>query len=179
MKKIKLPSDKIIIGSTETRFGWVSYAVSPKGLKECRFMFGTKENAEETILSLFGEKQPSSDNSVSASWSELFRTYFDGKLKSFDKIPLDTDGWSDFQKKVYNTVKSIPYGKTASYGAVASFLGNEKASRAVGNALRNNPVPPFIPCHRVISSDKDMCGFSATGGIELKVKILELEKDNS
>ncbi|HQO09377.1 MAG TPA: methylated-DNA--[protein]-cysteine S-methyltransferase [Clostridiales bacterium] len=179
MKKIKLPSNRIIIGSTETRFGWLSFTVTPKGLKECRFMFGTKKLAEEAIVSSLDIKEPLTDDPLSVPWSELFRSYFEGKIKSFDKVPVDSDGWSDFQKKVYNTVKSIPYGKTASYGAVASFLGNEKASRAVGNALKNNPVAPVIPCHRVISSDKDLCGFSASGGIELKLKMLELEKDNS
>jgi methylated-DNA-[protein]-cysteine S-methyltransferase len=178
MKKIKLPRDRTVFGSTETRFGWIAFIVTSKGLKVCRFMFGTKETAEEALLTSFCKHNPVADYALSNSWAELFRTYFEGKLKSFDKIPLDTDGWSDFQKKVYKTVQSIPYGKTASYGAIASFLGNEKASRAVGNALKNNPVPPVIPCHRVISSYKDMCGFSASGGIELKLKMLELEKEN-
>jgi len=142
-------------------------------------MFGSKDNAENEIKKLFEPENIAFEPAISLSWSKLFRDYFDGKIKSFDNIPIDSDSWSDFQKKVYNTVKSIPYGKTASYGTIASYLGNGKASRAVGNALKNNPVPPVIPCHRVIAADKELCGFSAFGGIQLKLKLLELEKDNS
>jgi O-6-methylguanine DNA methyltransferase len=179
MKKIRLPQKGIISGSVETEFGWVSYAISPKGLKECRFMYGTKESAEAGISKLFDPEITEEDKTVSSTWNTAFKEYFSGKLKEFDKIPLDSDGWTDFQKKVYNTVKSIPYGKTASYGTIASYLGNSNASRAVGHALKMNPVPPFIPCHRVIAADKELCGFSALGGVELKLKLLELEKDNN
>lgn len=178
MKKLKLPANDILVDSVETSFGWLSYAVSPKGLKECRFMFGSKENAESGIKKLFDPNRITSDASISLSWSKLFRDYFDGKAKSFENVPLDSDSWSDFQKKVYNTVKSIPYGSTASYGTIASYLGNGNASRAVGNALKNNPVPPVVPCHRVIAADKELCGFSALGGVELKLKLIELEKNH-
>ncbi|MBU4487196.1 MAG: MGMT family protein [Candidatus Delongbacteria bacterium] len=179
MKKLKLPSQNIVIDSVETAFGWISFAISSKGLKESRFMFETKESAEEEISKLFDPDNISSDKKISKEWSQIFKNYFDGKIKSLENIPLDSDSWSAFQKKVYFTVKSIPYGKTASYGTIASYLGNDNASRAVGNALKNNPIPPVIPCHRVIAADKDMCGFSALGGVELKLKLLELEKDNS
>jgi len=178
MKKLKLPLQNTVIGTVQTKFGWVSFAVTPKGLRDCRFMFPSPDGAMDEILKTIAGKPLSEDKNVISTWSVMFKEYFDGSLKTFDKVPLDSDSWTDFQKKVYMTVQSIPYGKTASYGTIASYLGNGNASRAVGNALKNNPVPPVIPCHRVIAADKDLCGFSATGGIELKLKILELEKDN-
>jgi len=179
MKKLKLPAQNIIIEAAETKFGWIAFALSPKGLKESRFMFETRESAENEIRKLFDPEIISADKKITTGWALLFRNYFEGKVKSLSNIPLDDTSWTEFQKKVYNTVKSIPYGKTSSYGTVASFLGNENASRAVGNALKHNPVPPVIPCHRVIASDNDICGFSAVGGVELKLKLLELEKDNT
>ncbi len=178
MKKLMLPEKGIVCACIKTSMGWLAYAVSSKGLKECRFMFETKKDAEDTLKAIFNENELHSDESVSEKWSELFVKYFAGKLKSFAKTPLDTSSWTDFSKKVYGAVKSIPYGRTASYGAVASYLGNEKASRAVGNALKRNPVPPIVPCHRVIAADKELCGFSANGGLDLKLKMIEMERSN-
>lgn len=179
MKKLPLPSSGTVTGSVETDLGWLYFTISTEGLKECRFMFSTRDEAENAALA----KEPGSDirniPEIKDKWASLFKNFFAGKLKDLNNIPLDSASWTGFQKKVYETVKSIPYGKTASYGTIASYLGNEKASRAVGNALKKNPVPPVVPCHRVIASDKDMCGFSALGGIDLKLKMLELERKNS
>lgn len=175
MRKLKLPENGIVSGTVETKFGWTAFTLTPKGLKECRFMFKTEKAA---LDSLTAEKTVKDEN-ITRPWTEMLKKYFDGKIKDLSKIPLDSSNWTDFQAKVYGAVKSIPYGKTASYGAIASYLGNEKASRAVGNALKRNPVPPVVPCHRVIASDKELCGFSAQGGIDLKMKMIELEKDNS
>ncbi len=58
---------------------------------------------------------------------------------------------TDFQSKVLDSVKMIPKGKVSTYGAIALHLGNPKASRAVGNALHNNPTPIIVPCHRVVN----------------------------
>jgi len=179
MKKFPLPVSGISIGSVETDLGWLSFAVSPKDLKECRFMFKDRENAVETMKKALSADDCETDTEITGKWDKLFKNFFSGKAKDFGSIPLDTTSWTDFQKKVYGAVTSIPYGRTASYGTIASYLGNEKASRAVGNALRNNPVPPVVPCHRVIASDRDLCGFSAVGGVDLKLRLLELEKNNS
>ncbi len=179
MKKFPLPVSGISIGSVETSFGWLSFAVSNKGLKECRFMFENQEKAVRSIKEALGVEDNEDDTEITLKWNKLFTDFFSGKIKAFGVVPLDTSSWTDFQKKVYGAVTSIPYGRTASYGTIASYLGNEKASRAVGNALRKNPVPPVVPCHRVIASDKDLCGFSAVGGVDLKLKLLELEKQNS
>ncbi len=63
------------------------------------------------------------------------------------------DGWSDFDKAVYLATFRIPRGKVSTYGRVAKAIGNPKASRAVANALHNNPLWPVVPCHRVVCSD--------------------------
>ena len=98
--------------------------------------------------------------------------YFEGKRKTFD-LPLNQQG-TDFQLKIWNALQNIPYGETRSYGELAAMTGNPKASRAVGMANNRNPIPVIIPCHRIIGSDGSLTGYA--GGLELKQKLLELEK---
>lgn len=86
-----------------------------------------------------------------------FDAYFKGQLKDFD-LPLEPSG-TDFQKLVWETLKTIPYGKTTSYLALSRLIGNEKAIRAVGVANGNNPLTIILPCHRVIGSDKSLVGY--------------------
>jgi methylated-DNA-[protein]-cysteine S-methyltransferase len=104
---------------------------------------------------------------------EEINEYFSGKRSNFD-IPLAPEG-TEFQKSVWNVLKKIPYGKTFSYKQVAEAVGNPKASRAVGMANNRNPIPLFIPCHRVIGADGSLTGYR--GGLEVKKKLLDLEKD--
>ncbi|MCL1972137.1 MAG: MGMT family protein [Endomicrobia bacterium] len=82
-----------------------------------------------------------------------------------------------FYVKVWKACFEIPAGKTMTYGELAKKVGSPKAARAVGGAMRNNPWPPTIPCHRVIGSDGKMCGYSARGGTKLKEKMLQYEKE--
>ena len=97
--------------------------------------------------------------------------YFAGIRRSFD-VPLSLKG-TEFQKKVWHALKEIPYGHTACYQEVAAMIGNEKASRAIGNANHHNPVVIIVPCHRVIRADGSIGGYG--GGIERKKYLLNLE----
>ena len=80
-----------------------------------------------------------------------------------------------FQLKVWNYLKSIPKGKVKSYKEVAIGINRPKSARAVANACAKNPYAPKIPCHRVIRSDGTIGGFSASGGIKAKKKLLKKE----
>ncbi|MBU4603171.1 MGMT family protein, partial [bacterium] len=75
------------------------------------------------------------------------------------------------------TVRKIPYGETRSYKEAAEAAGCPRAYRAVGNTMRNNPLPLIIPCHRVIKSDGSLGGFSGKEGIVLKKKMIDLESE--
>jgi len=97
--------------------------------------------------------------------------YFKGSLKEF-KTPVKPEG-TDFQKRVYKELLKIPYGTTVSYKELAKRVGSPKAFRAVGNANGKNPIAIIIPCHRVISSDGSIGGYS--GGLDKKRKLLKLE----
>lgn len=98
--------------------------------------------------------------------------YFAGKLKEFT-LPLSPIG-TEFQLKVWQALCTIPYGETHTYGQLAGKIGNVKASRAVGMANGRNPLPVFIPCHRVVGAGGKLTGY--TGGLDIKEKLLQLEK---
>ena len=98
--------------------------------------------------------------------------YFEGKRKDFT-VPLSPVG-TDFQKKVWEILRTIPYGTTRTYQQQADILGNPKAVRAVANANGLNKISIIIPCHRVIGSNGTLTGYG--GGIWRKQKLLELEK---
>ncbi len=98
--------------------------------------------------------------------------YLNGKSIAFD-LPLAPKG-TDFMKSVWNSLLTIPYGDTRSYKQIAEALGNPKACRAVGMANNKNPIPIFIPCHRVIGTSGSLIGYG--GGLKIKQKLLEIEK---
>ena len=97
--------------------------------------------------------------------------YFNSKRKKFD-FPIDLEG-TDFQFKVWKELQKIPYGKVKSYREIAEKVGGKTFVRAVGRANGQNPLPIIIPCHRVVESSGRLGGYS--GGIEIKIKLLELE----
>lgn len=101
--------------------------------------------------------------------------YFAGKRKDFD-VPTRLNG-TEFQKRVWLALRDIPYGKTASYRDIAAAVGCPKGYRAVGMANNRNPISIIYPCHRVVGSDGSLTGYG--GGLDVKAKLLELERRNS
>lgn len=99
------------------------------------------------------------------------KEYFNGERNEFD-LPLEIEG-TDFNKRVWNELLKIPYGKTISYKELAIRLGDEKVIRAAAKANGDNPLPIVIPCHRVIGSDGSLVGYG--GGLKIKEKLLILE----
>ena len=97
--------------------------------------------------------------------------YFAGELTAFD-LPLAPRG-TPFQKRVWEALRSIPYGRTASYRDIAVLVGNPAAVRAVGAANGRNPISIIVPCHRVIGADGSLTGYG--GGMERKRWLLDLE----
>jgi methylated-DNA-[protein]-cysteine S-methyltransferase len=97
-----------------------------------------------------------------------------------DNRPLNLDGpfetgGTPFQRKVWKQLWNIPSGETLTYGQVAEEIGSPRAARAVGSACGANPIPLFIPCHRVVGSNGNLCGFGG-GGIEVKKWLLDYEQ---
>jgi len=103
------------------------------------------------------------------------KEYFLGTRTAF-QLPLCPKG-TDFQKAVWKALENIPYGETKSYKDIAEAVGSPKGFRAVGMANNKNPIPIIIPCHRVIGADGKLVGYG--GGLPIKVKLLELEKNKN
>ena len=98
--------------------------------------------------------------------------YFRGESDSLRDIPVDLDESTEFERRVYEATRAIPFGKVATYGQIAKAIGAPNAQRAVGQALGKNPIAIVIPCHRVVASD-GLGGF--TGGLTWKRKLLRHE----
>lgn len=108
---------------------------------------------------------------------EQISVYFEGMLQSFSfEVPLVFNGMGEFSHSVLAACRNVKYGQVVTYRQLAERSGWPAASRAVGGALARNPLPLLIPCHRVIRTDGKMGGFSAPGGIELKQRMLNLER---
>jgi methylated-DNA-[protein]-cysteine S-methyltransferase len=100
--------------------------------------------------------------------------YLEGKRREFD-IMIDWSFQKPFQSEVLRLTQRIPFGSTKTYGQIAREMGKPAASRAVGGALGRNPIPIFLPCHRVVAADGSLTGFSAADGLRAKRWLLELE----
>jgi methylated-DNA-[protein]-cysteine S-methyltransferase len=123
----------------------------------------------ETPLAAEDDADP--DNVLREARGQL-AAYFDLRLTRFD-LPLAPQG-TDFQRRVWELLRDIPFGETITYAELATRAGNPKAMRAVGAANGRNPVMIIIPCHRVIGADGSLTGFG--GGIERKRWLLEHER---
>ncbi len=173
----------------QTRYGWIAISSTKRGLYHLVLPELDGIIAKQNIINaldkryskeLESEKLININEYYSDSESKYFlkkakdeiSNYFDGQKASFT-VPVDLEGYTQFQKDVWEAVCKIPYGKTCSYGYIARCIKKPTAYRAVGQALRKNPVPIIIPCHRVINADGNIGGF--LGGTQWKKTLLALE----
>lgn len=103
------------------------------------------------------------------------RAWSDGSLPdALDAVPVLQAG-GEFRQRCWQALRAVKAGDAVSYAELAAMAGNGRASRAAGSAMANNTVAPFVPCHRVVRADGVIGNYSATGGSETKVRILEHE----
>ena len=123
----------------------------------------------------FIETEPASSKNLSSpvlqDTIDQLDAYFEGQLTTFN-LPLAPDG-TDFQQRVWEALRDIPYGQTVTYGLLAERLGDANKMRAVGTANGKNPIPIIIPCHRVVGANQQLVGYS--GGIARKKQLLKHE----
>jgi methylated-DNA-[protein]-cysteine S-methyltransferase len=112
------------------------------------------------------------DDTTATVVKEQLSAYFAGELTEFD-VPIALLG-TDFQRRVWQELRTIPYGETTSYGELAERLGRPTAARAVGLANGKNPVSIIVPCHRVVGSTGSLTGYG--GGLPRKRYLLDFEK---
>ena len=142
--------------SFHTRLGWITTIEQDGKIIELKFI---KSKSEGKSLILQRIKKNVND-------------FFSKKIKSFN-FPYKIH-WSNLQIRIWRELKKIPYGQTKSYGAIAKIV--KTSPRYVGNVCGQNKHLLVIPCHRVIRTDGSLGGFSGTGGLSLKKRLLKLEK---
>jgi methylated-DNA-[protein]-cysteine S-methyltransferase len=134
------------------------------GIREIQFDTGQ-------AFGLAAECQRNDGNPLLLEAARQLGAYFAGTLRDFC-LPLDLQG-TEFQRRVWRQVESIPYGETRSYLQIAAAIGSPRGVRAVGAANGANPAPIVVPCHRVIGAKGRLVGYG--GGLPLKKRLLELE----
>jgi O-6-methylguanine DNA methyltransferase len=130
---------------------------------------------DTVVVSLDRVDQVDSVNAPSALTNLSFKQigeYLNGQRQTFD-FSYELHG-TEFQKKVWEALRQIPYGETRTYKDIATVVGNPKASRAVGMANHKNPLMIVVPCHRVIGTGGKLVGYA--GGLDMKKALLELER---
>ena len=111
-----------------------------------------------------------------AEVEEQIVAYTEGEREAFADVALDLSGVPEFNLKCYADIRTLGWGETTTYGAIARRLGDVALSRAVGAAMGANPIPLIIPCHRVLAAAGRTGGFSAPGGVTAKMRMLALER---
>lgn len=151
---------RIFTQDLETPLGFVRITANDRAISSLVFLDDNKGEYQEN------------GNSISADCALQLKEYFEGKRKRFS-LPLILKG-TEFQYKVWDTLKAIDFGETITYMDLAKQLNNPGAVRAVGSANGDNKIPILIPCHRVIGSDGGLTGYA--GGLWRKQWLIEHEQ---
>ena len=155
-----------------TSFGWIGLIKGEKGLKRVILPEKSRKEIVAKIKIFYPLSVPAEDK-FKKEFKDI-TAYFSGNKKNIS-FPLDLSGSTSFQRMVWSETAEIPYGQSRTYKFIAEKIGKNNSYRAVGNALGKNPFPLVIPCHRVVREDGTLGGFTASQGVALKKKMLELE----
>jgi len=164
--------------------GWL--AVQWRDRQLCALVFGWKSGAEAAgalrdvarvpVAGWYDIGQdPKAAGVEIRRFAKRIRAYAEGRRDDFLDIPVALGEVSDFQRRVLQQCRSIPYGQTLTYGELAAKACFSGAARAVGGVMAGNRVPLVIPCHRVVGSSGLLRGYSGAGGVAMKQRLLELE----
>lgn len=156
----------------ETPLGPVWVAAGPRGLVAVEYN-GSEENFLSYLAKVTQGKPQRSAEKVAAA-GKMLLIYLHGESKRID-LDVDLSGITPFQRRVLEETRKVPRGQVSTYAEIARRIGNPKAVRAVGQALRRNPVPIVVPCHRVIASDGSLGGYGGELRSKRKVQLLRLE----
>jgi methylated-DNA-[protein]-cysteine S-methyltransferase len=167
---------------TEQSFAIFDTAIGPcgivwgeRGVRGVQLPMGSEDKTRKRIRQRNGDIRESEPTAEVRSAIDAIKDLLTGKPKDLSGILLDLEGVPEFDRGVYDIARTIPPGKTMTYGDIAKQLGGVQLSRDVGQALGHNPCPIVVPCHRVLAAGNKPGGFSANGGVVTKLKMLEIE----
>jgi methylated-DNA-[protein]-cysteine S-methyltransferase len=171
-----------------TRLGWMALLFTEDGgaVRWLTFGHATAAKAEADLRKKSdfpnvqhpaepGKAEPRKNGAIDRLVSRL-QAYAAGAVDDFADVRVDFGPVSDFQRRVLNHCRQLPYGTTASYAELASRSGHPGAARAVGSSMAANRVPLIVPCHRVVRADGQLGDYSAPGGCRTKRRLLDLER---
>lgn len=169
---VLVPAETVHVSRCDTELGEVSLASTSSGVVCCSL----PGDRAKTVIHWVREHLPGAaiihGRGRNGPAIRAVQDFVAGRRHDLD-LPLDLRG-TDFQRSIWNALREVPYGETISYGELARRAGHPGATRACGTANNKNPVPLFVPCHRVVASDGSLGGFA--GGLPLKRKLLGIER---
>ncbi|HMO14467.1 MAG TPA: methylated-DNA--[protein]-cysteine S-methyltransferase [Pirellulaceae bacterium] len=159
-------------GAINTKIGWIGVQWHAKdGIQRIHIGYSSKA----ALLVALAVPENARITSLPIEMEQAFQDYAHGKPVQFNALKLDWRGLTDFQCKVLQRCRRIPYGRTMTYAELAREVGSPHAYRAVGSVMARNPYPLVVPCHRVLATNGGLGGFSAPQGVQLKARLLEME----
>jgi methylated-DNA-[protein]-cysteine S-methyltransferase len=165
------PPESLILESLATPFGPILVAADERG-RLCAVEFWNDETEMRRLLSRHFGAAPVAFGKVAATIRTAFERYFAGDRSALKAVPW-VSGGTEFQRRVWAALTTIPVGETWSYAQLAAAIDKPRAVRAVGLANGANPIPIVVPCHRVIGANGSLTGFG--GGLERKRWLLRHE----
>ena len=163
-------ANSLVAVVTDTALGWAGVALSESGIRHAT-LFHRSESAAVAELRACGALP--GDHPLARQAAQLLGDYAAGKPADIESFPVDLPECTGMQRKTWLALREIPRGETRSYGWLARHVGEPHAPRAIGAAVGANPIPLWLPCHRVVASDGSLHGFG--GGLAMKSALLELE----
>jgi methylated-DNA-[protein]-cysteine S-methyltransferase len=159
----------------DTSIGRCGIAWGPRGINSVQLPMGSEDKTRTRIRQRQGDLVEAPPPPEVQRAIDGIVALLAGKPNDLADVVLDLDGVPEFNRGVYDIARSIPPGKTLTYGDIAKKLGGVELSRDVGQALGRNPCPIVVPCHRVLAAGGKPGGFSANGGVVTKLKMLAIE----
>ena len=158
----------------ETPFGWMGLLASDKGLRNTTL----PQNSPDICYEELGPEVVDAvqDSERFDELRQRIIDYFEGEPETFEDVPFDLEGASEFYLAAWRACQSIPHGETRTYGWLAEQAGKPRAPRAAGQTMARNRLAIIVPCHRVIAADGSLRGFGkGTTQLDLKRQLLNLE----
>lgn len=161
----------------ETAHGFCAIAWNDAGITRFQLPSGIAEATESNLLRRTTDAAPDTPTPEVADVIAAVHRYYAGEAIDFSHIPIDLGELGELSQRIYTAQRHVPWGATTTYGGLAKELGIDdwEGARDVGQAMGKNPVPLIIPCHSVLAAGGKPGGFSAPGGTETKIRMLELE----
>ena len=159
----------------DTAIGPCGIVWGERGISGVQLPMGSEDKTRKRIHQRNGDIPEAEPTAEVRRAIDAIKELLMGKPNDLSGVVLDLDGVPEFNRGVYDIARTIPPGKTMTYGDIAKKLGGVELSRDVGQALGRNPCPIVVPCHRVLAAGDKPGGFSANGGVVTKLKMLQIE----